>query len=104
MSENIFNRYLNDQELIRAAAIHIAENEKVSIEMLQRFFKIGFSKASKIMDVLEKKGIVGPEMGVQPRDILTNMEELLDFFDNNSLEGETLDSEPQMKEIRIGFV
>lgn len=34
--------------------------------MLQRYFKIGFNRAARIMDQLEEAGIVGPEEGTKP--------------------------------------
>ena len=44
--------------------------EKGSIGMLQRYFKIGFNRAARIMDQLEEAGIVGPEEGTKPRRVL----------------------------------
>lgn len=48
------------------------EKEKASIGMLQREFKIGFNRAVRLMDQMEKIGFVGPEEGVKPRMILGN--------------------------------
>ena len=42
------------------AARLLMEKEKGSIGMLQRYFKIGFNRAARIMDQLEEAGIVGP--------------------------------------------
>ena len=49
------------------AARLLMEKEKGSIGMLQRYFKIGFNRAARIMDQLEEAGIVGPEEGTKPR-------------------------------------
>ena len=49
------------------AARLLMEKEKGSIGMLQRYFKIGFNRAARIMDQLEEAGIVGPEEGTRPR-------------------------------------
>ena len=49
------------------AARLLMEKEKGSIGMLQRYFKIGFNRAARIMDQLEEAGIVGPEEGIKPR-------------------------------------
>ena len=51
------------------------EKEKGSISMLQRYFKIGFNRAARIMDQLEEAGIVGPEEGTKPRRVLMSPEQ-----------------------------
>jgi S-DNA-T family DNA segregation ATPase FtsK/SpoIIIE len=53
----------------------IIEKDKGSIGMLQRWFKIGFNRAARIMDELAEAGVVGPEEGTKPRRILMSMEE-----------------------------
>lgn len=44
--------------------------------MLQRYLKVGFNRAARIMDQLEEAGIVGPEEGTKPRKVLMTSEEL----------------------------
>ena len=57
------------------AARLLMEKEKGSIGMLQRYFKIGFNRAARIMDQLEEAGIVGPEEGTKPRRVLMSTEQ-----------------------------
>lgn len=57
------------------AAKLLIEKEKGSIGMLQRYFKIGFNRAARIMDQLEEAGIVGPEEGTKPRRVLMSKEQ-----------------------------
>jgi S-DNA-T family DNA segregation ATPase FtsK/SpoIIIE len=57
----------------------LIDKEKASIGMLQRFFKVGFNRAARIMDQLEEAGIVGPEEGTKPRRILMTAEQLEQF-------------------------
>ena len=57
------------------AAKFIIEKEKASIGMLQRVYKIGFNRAARIMDQLSEAGVVGPEEGTKPRQILMTMDE-----------------------------
>ena len=52
------------------AARFIIDKDKGSIGMLQRYFKIGFNRAARIMDQLEEAGVVGPEEGTKPRKVL----------------------------------
>ncbi|MDD6481762.1 MAG: DNA translocase FtsK, partial [Lachnospiraceae bacterium] len=62
------------------AAKIIADKEKASIGMLQRYLKFGFNRAARIMDQLEEAGIVGPEEGTKPRKVLMSPEELQTYL------------------------
>ena len=48
----------------------ILEKEKASVSMLQRQFRIGYNRAARLMDELERRGMVGPEEGSKPRKVL----------------------------------
>jgi S-DNA-T family DNA segregation ATPase FtsK/SpoIIIE len=63
------------------AAKIIIDKEKASIGMLQRYLKVGFNRAARIMDQLEEAGIVGPEEGTKPRKVLMSPEEFETFVD-----------------------
>ena len=51
--------------------------------MLQRYLKVGFNRAARIMDQLEEAGIVGPEEGTKPRKVLMTKEEYETYIDEN---------------------
>lgn len=53
----------------------ILEKEKASVSMLQRQFRIGYNRAARLMDDLERHGIVGPEEGSKPRKVLITKSE-----------------------------
>ena len=61
--------------LFAEAGKFIIEKDKASIGMLQRWFKVGFNRAARIMDQLSEAGVVGEEAGTKPREILMTMEE-----------------------------
>jgi S-DNA-T family DNA segregation ATPase FtsK/SpoIIIE len=61
--------------LFAEAGHFVIEKEKGSIGMLQRYFKVGFNRAGRIMDQLADAGVVGPEEGTKPRKILMTKEE-----------------------------
>ena len=61
------------------AARLLMDKEKGSIGMLQRYFKIGFNRAARIMDQLEEAGIVGPEEGTKPRRVLMTPEQFAQY-------------------------
>ncbi|MCH5174505.1 MAG: DNA translocase FtsK 4TM domain-containing protein [Prevotellaceae bacterium] len=48
----------------------VVSNQSGSTSMIQRNFSIGYNRAGKIMDQLEKMGVVGPQIGAKPRDVL----------------------------------
>lgn len=62
----------------------VIENDKASIGMLQRAFKIGFNRAARIMDGLCEMKVVGEEEGTKPRKILINMEQFEELLENIS--------------------
>ncbi len=57
-------------EFFEAAVELVLEKEKASVSMLQRQFRIGYNRAARLMDDLERRGIVGPEEGSKPRRVL----------------------------------
>lgn len=61
--------------LFEQAARFVIEKEKGSTSMLQRMFKIGFNRAARIVEQLEKAGVVGPDEGTKPRKVLMTLEE-----------------------------
>ncbi len=65
----------DDEEYFDEAVEFLIRKQKASTSLLQRQFRIGYNRASRLMDVLEAKGIVGPEDGSKPRRVLVTMEE-----------------------------
>lgn len=67
--------------LFAEAGKFIIEKDKASIGMLQRWFKVGFNRAARIMDQLAEAGVVGEEAGTKPREILMTMEEFEQYIE-----------------------
>lgn len=59
-----------DDDLVTAATLLVRQENKASVAMLQRRLKIGYSRAARLMDVLEEQGVVGPYKGAEPREVL----------------------------------
>ena len=70
-------------ELFADAGKFIIEKDKASIGMLQRWFKIGFNRAARIMDQLSEAGVVGPEEGTKPRKVLMSEEQFENYLEEN---------------------
>lgn len=66
--------------LFAEAARAVVLTQQGSTSMIQRRFSIGFNRAGRIMDSLEKTGIVGPAQGGKPRDVLVADENQLNII------------------------
>lgn len=67
---------LSDDPLIWEAADIIVSSNLGSTSNIQRRLKVGYSRAGRIMDMLEEKGVVGPPNGSKPREVLVDTMEL----------------------------
>lgn len=63
-----------DEEVIEQCIEVIRTEQKASVSLLQRRLRLGYGRAARIMDELENRGIVGPNKGAEPRDILIDLD------------------------------
>jgi DNA segregation ATPase FtsK/SpoIIIE, S-DNA-T family len=66
----------DDGELYQQALDVLKSTKRASTSMLQRRLRIGYNRAARIMEIMEEKGIVGPENGSSPREILVDLDAL----------------------------
>ncbi len=59
-----------DDEKYREAVEFVMDKGEASISMVQRRFRIGYNRAARIVDRMEREGVVGPSDGVKPREVL----------------------------------
>jgi S-DNA-T family DNA segregation ATPase FtsK/SpoIIIE len=69
-----------EDDLYEAAVKLIVTNGHASTSMLQRRFKIGYTRAARLLDMMEDRGIVGPLDGAKPREILVSRDEIDQMF------------------------
>lgn len=53
----------------------IKQHQKASATMLQRHLKVGYSRAARLIDMLEENGVIGPATGAKPRGVFVSREE-----------------------------
>ena len=51
------------------------ETGKISASLVQRRFKVGYNRAARIIDLLEERGIIGPQNGSKPREVLVKLDD-----------------------------
>jgi S-DNA-T family DNA segregation ATPase FtsK/SpoIIIE len=59
-------------ELYDRAVALVTDTHQASISMLQRKMKVGYNRAARMIELMEKEGVVGPSDGVKPRTVLAN--------------------------------
>lgn len=72
-----------EDELLPQAVRILIETGHASISMLQRRLHIGYARAARLIDIMEKRGIVGGYEGSKPRAILMTLDQFNQTFGNN---------------------
>ncbi|MFM7411714.1 MAG: DNA translocase FtsK, partial [Planctomycetota bacterium] len=65
-----------DEELVTKCLEIIKQEGKASTSMLQRRLRLGYTRAARVVDILEQRGIVGPKDGAKDREILVDLDSL----------------------------
>jgi len=77
---------MSDDELFEQAVRLVATLGQASTSMLQRKMRIGYNRAARLMELMEERGIVGPQEGVKPREVLVTPEEVEEMFSSREEE------------------
>ena len=64
-----------DDPLYNEIVDFVIKTGKTSASLLQRKFRLGYNRAARMMDLLEERGIVGPQNGSKPREVLVKYED-----------------------------
>ena len=70
-----FEKEEYDDPLYNEIVDFAIETGKISASLVQRRFKVGYNRAARIIDLLEERGIIGPQNGSKPREVLVKYEE-----------------------------
>jgi len=63
-----------DEELVTKCLEVMRQEKRCSTSMLQRRLRLGYTRAARIVDILESRGVIGPENGAKPREILVDLD------------------------------
>lgn len=69
-----------DDQFFEQAVRLVVNNGQASTSMLQRRFRIGYTRAARIVEMMQERGIVGPLNGAKPREILVSKDEVERMF------------------------
>lgn len=59
-----------DDPLLEEVKDVVVSQQRASVSMIQRKFRVGYARAGKLIDMLERMGVVGPHLGSKPREVL----------------------------------
>lgn len=69
-----------ENELIYEVGKYVIANKQCSINSITKYFKIGFNRAQRLVEILEEMGVVGNSAGKKSREILISLEEFEEMF------------------------
>lgn len=76
------NKQETTDDLLESAINLVLETGNASVSMLQRRFRIGYTRAGRLIDTMEEMNIVGPNIGSKARDILMTSEQVYNTYFN----------------------
>lgn len=64
-----------DDPLYTEIASFAVRTGKISASLIQRKYRLGYNRAARIIDLLEERGIIGPQNGSKPREVLVKLDD-----------------------------
>jgi DNA segregation ATPase FtsK/SpoIIIE, S-DNA-T family len=83
-----------EDELLPEAASFVVATQQASVSAVQRRFRVGYSRAGRIIDALERKGVVGPYEGSKSRSVVATELDLTHIFDDGEGAGDQSSTPP----------
>ncbi|MFZ5814325.1 MAG: DNA translocase FtsK 4TM domain-containing protein [Bacillota bacterium] len=73
----------------------VVEHGQASVSILQRRLRCNYTKAARLIDMMEERGYIGPHQGSKPRDVLLTMPQWTELFKDAIAEGEVASGEEE---------
>ncbi len=84
-----------EDDLLPEAASFVVSTQQASVSAVQRRFRVGYSRAGRIIDALERKGIVGPYEGSKSRAVVAGQLDLENAFGGGDSDGPPEEAPPE---------
>ena len=81
---------LTDPMYDRAARL-VVETRKASASYIQRRLRLGYTRSARLLDMMEKEGIVGPLAGSKGREVLVPKDHFSELEESHALNDDSLD-------------
>lgn len=78
-NDNLDDDYSYNDPLYEEVADFVISTGKVSVSLLQRKYRLGYNRAARLVDLLEEKGIIGPQNNSKPREVLVSKDNKFKF-------------------------
>ena len=65
----------HDEPMYNEIVEFAVQTGKISASLIQRRFRFGYNRAARVIDLLEERGIIGPQNGSKPREVLVKLNE-----------------------------
>lgn len=82
-------------ELYAAAVQYVVQEQEASVSMIQRRFKVGYARAGRLIDMMERRGVIGPHEGSKPRQVFVGPHMVEATLQGRRPQGENGDGEPE---------
>jgi S-DNA-T family DNA segregation ATPase FtsK/SpoIIIE len=77
----------DEDELLNDAILCVAQHETASVSLLQRRLRVGYTRAGRLVDMLERRGVISGYEGSKPRRVLVSYDEALRMVGRTPVEG-----------------
>ena len=89
----------DEDALLEDAARIVIESETASVSMIQRRLRVGYTRAGRLIDMLERRGIISGYEGSKPRQVLISISELPAVLGGGGANGQRSDTETELQPV-----
>jgi DNA segregation ATPase FtsK/SpoIIIE, S-DNA-T family len=90
----------DQDDLLEDAARIVIESETASVSMIQRRLRVGYTRAGRLIDMLERRGIISGYEGSKPRQVLVSMADLPAILSGGAPQGEDSDTQSELEPVQ----